>query len=47
MELEEGDVMEPVFCSADASPEPSFVWKYNGEVVLRSNVLEFSDPIKR
>jgi len=47
MELEEGDVMEPVFCSADASPEPSFVWKYNGEVVLRSNILEFSDPIKR
>ena len=47
MELEEGEVMEPVLCSADASPEPSFVWKYNGEVVLEDNVLEFSEPIKR
>eukprot|EP00090_Calanus_glacialis_P045715 TRINITY_DN8668_c0_g1_i1.p1 TRINITY_DN8668_c0_g1~~TRINITY_DN8668_c0_g1_i1.p1 ORF type:complete len:1080 (-),score=259.44 TRINITY_DN8668_c0_g1_i1:89-3328(-) len=47
IELEEGEVMEPILCSADASPEATFVWKFNDEVVSDDSVLEFLEPIKK
>jgi len=47
IELEEGEVMEPILCSADASPEATFVWKVNDEVVSEDSVLEFLEPIKK
>jgi hypothetical protein len=47
LELEEGEVMEPILCSADASPEATFVWKFNDEVVSEDSVLEFLEPIKK
>ena len=39
--------MEPILCSADASPEATFVWKFNDEVVSDDSVLEFLEPIKK
>merc|ERR1711892_954381 len=47
IELEEGEVMEPILCSADASPEASFVWKFNNEVYSEDSVLEFPEPMKK
>ena len=47
IELEEGELMEPILCSADASPEATFVWKFNDEVVSEDSVLEFLEPIKK
>ena len=47
IELEEGEVMESIFCSADASPEATFAWKFNDQVVSEESVLEFLEPIKK
>lgn len=47
VELEEGEIMESILCSADASPEPNFIWKFKEEVLLNQNSLDFPDPIRR
>eukprot|EP00091_Calanus_sinicus_P020505 TRINITY_DN5634_c0_g1_i1.p1 TRINITY_DN5634_c0_g1~~TRINITY_DN5634_c0_g1_i1.p1 ORF type:complete len:412 (+),score=117.82 TRINITY_DN5634_c0_g1_i1:763-1998(+) len=41
LEVEEGEVVEPILCSADASPEASFVWKFGDEIVSEDSLLEF------
>eukprot|EP00092_Neocalanus_flemingeri_P025444 GFUD01027586.1.p1 GENE.GFUD01027586.1~~GFUD01027586.1.p1 ORF type:complete len:1098 (+),score=293.63 GFUD01027586.1:126-3419(+) len=47
IEIEEGEVMEPLLCFGEGSPEPSITWKFNDEVVSEDSVLEFSEPIKK
>jgi len=47
IEIEEGEVMEPILCYAEASPEPSFVWKLNDEIVSEGGLLEFADPVTK
>ena len=47
IEIEDGEVMEPLLCSAEASPEPAIIWKFEDEVVAEGSVLEFSEPIQK
>ena len=47
IEIEQGDFLEPIICTADSSPEPSFMWKYNVEVISEEGVLVLADPLSK
>ena len=43
----EDDIVDPILCSAQGSPAPSFYWTLNNDVVAEGDLLKFHDPIHR
>ena len=47
IEIEQGYFLEPVLCTADASPEPTFMWKFDDVVIIEGGVLVLAESLRK